>query len=78
MVFYASKVDLSRSKKPKTRKKIPKQAPKPVTGKAKKGAIESIGKNIKPPAKTSKPSPQIKPVKKPKTIATGEKKTIIT
>jgi hypothetical protein len=74
MVFYASKVDLSRSKTTKPRKKIPKQAPKPVTGKAKKGAIESIGKNIKPPAKTAKTSPQIKPVKKPKPFKTDEKK----
>ena len=46
-------------------------APKPVTGKAKKGPIESIGKNIKPPAKTSqkihptKPRPAVSP-KKPR------------
>lgn len=60
MVFFASKVDLSRSKSSKPRKKIPKMAPKPVTGKAKKGPIESIGKNIKPPAKTSQ---KIKPKK---------------
>ena len=60
MVFFASKVDLSRSKSSKPRNKIPKMAPKPVTGKAKKGPIESIGKNIKPPAKTSQ---KIKPKK---------------
>ena len=51
MIFFSSKIDLSRSKTSKPKNKIPKQAPKPVTGKAKKSAIEKLGQNIKPPAK---------------------------
>ena len=81
MVFFASKVDLSRSKSSKPRKKIPKMAPKPVTGKAKMGPIESIGKNIKPPVKTSKkinpkkPRPAVSP-KKSRPPVSPVKKTI--
>ena len=64
-VFYGSRVNLSRSpSKPRT--KIPKQTPKPVTRMTKKGALENLGKNIKPPAKPAKPTPRIKP--KPRTI----------
>ena len=55
-VFYGSRVNLSRSpSKPRT--KIPKQTPKPVTRMTKKGALENLGKNIKPPAKPMKSSP---------------------
>ena len=81
MVFFASKVDLSRSKSSKPRKKIPKMAPKPVTGKAKMGPIESIGKNIKPPAKPAKkinpkkPRPAVSP-KKSRPPVSPVKKTI--
>ncbi len=74
MVFFGSRVDLSRfSSKP--RAKIPKQAPKPVTGMTKKGALENIGKNINPPAKSVKPSPKIKP--KPRPVSVGKSKPTI-
>ncbi|MBZ2166178.1 hypothetical protein [Methanobacterium spitsbergense] len=76
MVFFSSKIDLSRSKTSKPKNKIPKQAPKPVTGKAKKGAIEKLGQNIKPPAKPAKSSKKIKPVKT-KPISADDKKPII-
>lgn len=62
MVFFSSKIDLSRSK-PVSKNKVPKKAPKPVG--TKKGALENIGKTIKPPktAKPSAPSQKIQPVK---------------
>ncbi len=75
MVFFSSKIDLSRSKSSKPKNKIPKQAPKPVTGKAKKGAIEKLGQNIKPPAKPAKSSQKIKPVKT-KPISAYEKPVV--
>lgn len=75
MVFFSSKIDFSRSKEPESTRKVPKQAPKPVG--TRKGALESIGKTIKPPkpAKSSKPAPsqKIKPIKSKSTKA--EEKT---
>lgn len=61
MVFFSSKIDFSRSKAPKSKVKTPRKAPKQITGN-KKGALENIGKTIKPP-KTAKTSPKIKPIK---------------
>lgn len=62
MVFFSSKIDFSRSESV-SKNKVPKKAPKPVG--TKKGALENIGKTIKPPkaAKPSKPSQKIQPVK---------------
>ena len=72
MVFFGGRVDLSRSSS-KPRSKIPKKAPIPVT--TKKGALENIGKNIKPPVKPVKPSPKIKP--KPKQVSKDKSKPAV-
>jgi hypothetical protein len=63
MIIYATKVDLSRPnvQKPKATKVVPKR----VEAKSRKGAIDSIGKNIKPAAKP-RSSQKIKP--KPKQV----------
>jgi len=65
MIFYASRIDLSRDKSEKP-KAISKVVPKHVDSKPKKGQIESIGTNIKPAAKPVKP--KIKPKPKPISI----------
>ena len=74
MIIYATKVDLSRPnvEKPKATSKI---KPKHVEAKPRKGAIDSIGKNIKPAAKP-KSSQKIKP--KPKQVSVDKTKPQIT
>ncbi len=74
MVFFGSRVNLPRSSS-KQRTKIPKQVPKPVKGMNRKGALENIGKNIKPPAKPVKPSPKIKPQPKPVSVEKSKPST---
>ena len=73
MIIYATKVDLSRPnvQKPKATKVVPKH----VEAKPRKGAIDSIGKNIKPAAKP-KSSQKIKP--KPKPVSVDKTKQHVT
>ena len=74
MIIYATKVDLSRPnvQKPKA---TSKDIPKHVEAKPRKGAIDSIGKNIKPTAKP-KSSQKIKP--KPKQVSVDKTKQNVT
>ncbi len=72
MIFFSGKINLS-SKSKKSKPKIQKQMPKQVIAKDKKGPIERIEKNIKPPLKT-KNNPKIKPIKKPKSATDSSKK----
>jgi len=72
MIFFSGRINLSsKSKNPKP--KIQKQIPKQVAVKDKKGPIERIEKNIKPPAK-SKTKPKLKPIK-PKPVKEVPKKS---
>ena len=51
MIFFAGRINMTRSESEKPKVKITQIAPKHVDAKPKKGPIERIGKNIKPAAK---------------------------
>ena len=74
MIIFATKVDLSRPTE-KPRVASSKVTPKHVEGKPRKGAIDSIGKNIKPAAKP-RSSQKIKP--KPKQVSVDKTKPVVT
>ncbi len=74
MIIFATKVDLSRPTE-KPRVAASKVTPKHVEGKPRKGAIDSIGKNIKPAAKP-RSSQKIKP--KPKQVSVDKTKPVVT
>ena len=71
MIIYATKVDFSRPNIEKPKATASKVTPKHVEAKPRKGAIDSIGKNIKPAAKP-KSSQKIKP--KPKQVSVDKTK----
>ncbi len=75
MIIYATKVDLSSPNVKKPKKPTSKVTPKRVEGIPRKGAIDSIGKNIKPAAKP-KSSQKIKP--KPKQVSVDKTKPHVT
>jgi hypothetical protein len=75
MIIYATKVDFSRPDIQKPNATASKVTPKHVEAKPRKGAIDSIGKNIKPAAKP-KSSQKIKP--KPKQVSVDKTKPQIT
>lgn len=62
MILFAGRINFASTKSKSKKPKIKKQMPKQVIAKEKKGPIERIEKNIKPPAK-SKTAPKIKAVK---------------